>query len=142
MACPPVPSFPRTTPSATLPGTDSDRRRRCRLPPYRCAVDDTVLDGHRGTNDAAIAALLLDLDAPNGDPGFVTDSLIGRELAATVAGWQSLRLLAEATFHDGDAIDRATPPASTTTRRRWHQGSSPDCQGGLVRRDGSLREAN
>jgi hypothetical protein len=71
---------------------------------YGRAVDETFDDGDRGANAAALAALLRDLDAPDDHPGFVVDELLGRELAATVAGEQPLRLLAEATFHYADTV--------------------------------------
>jgi phosphatidylglycerophosphatase A len=35
-------------------------------------------------------------------PGFVVDEVLGRELAATVAGGQPFALLAQATFHFAD----------------------------------------
>ncbi|MCU4801143.1 hypothetical protein OB920_12250 [Halobacteria archaeon HArc-gm2] len=66
------------------------------------AVDAAFADGDRAVNVAAMIAILRDLDVVGDYPGFVVDELIGRELAATIAGDQPLRLLAEATFHYAD----------------------------------------
>ncbi|PSP63507.1 hypothetical protein BRC76_02840, partial [Halobacteriales archaeon QH_8_67_36] len=59
-------------------------------------------DGDSAVNVAALVGLLRDLDVENDYPGFVVDELLGRELAAMLAGDQPLRLLAEATFHVAD----------------------------------------
>ncbi|MCG1002332.1 MULTISPECIES: hypothetical protein [Halobacterium] len=69
---------------------------------YRNAVDDVFADGDRAVNVAALVALLRDLDVTDDYPGFVVDELLGRELAAMLAGEQPLRLLAESTFHYAD----------------------------------------
>ncbi|MFB6081906.1 MAG: hypothetical protein ABEJ67_03700 [Halanaeroarchaeum sp.] len=69
---------------------------------YLRAVDEVFADGARAVNVAAIVSILRDLDVEDDYPGFVVDELLGRELAATVAGEQPLRLLAEATFHYAD----------------------------------------
>lgn len=69
---------------------------------YRQAVDTVFADGDRAVNVAALVALLRDLDVSDDYPGFVVDELLGRELAAMIAGEQPLRLLAEATFHYAD----------------------------------------
>jgi hypothetical protein len=69
---------------------------------YRDAVDDVFADGDRAVNVAALVGLLRDLDVEDDYPGFVVDELLGRELAAMLAGDQPLRLLAEATFHVAD----------------------------------------
>jgi len=69
---------------------------------YRAAVDEVFADGDRAVNVAALVGLLRDLDVAGDYPGFVVDELLGRELAAMVAGDQPLRLLAEATFHVAD----------------------------------------
>jgi hypothetical protein len=69
---------------------------------YRTAVEAVFADGDRAVNVAALVALLRDLDVEDDYPGFVVDELLGRELAAMVAGEQPLRLLAEATFHYAD----------------------------------------
>ena len=69
---------------------------------YRAAVDDVFADGDRAVNVAALVALLADLDVEGDYPGFVVDELLGRELAAMIAGEQPLRMLGEATFHYAD----------------------------------------
>ena len=69
---------------------------------YHRVVDETFADGDRAVNVAALVALLRGLDVQDDYPGFVVDELLGRELAATIAGDQPLRLLAEATFHYAD----------------------------------------
>ncbi|WP_226012468.1 hypothetical protein [Halomicrobium salinisoli] len=80
---------------------------------YEAEVDAVFADGDRAVNVAAMVGLLRDLDVEGDYPGFVVDELLGRELAATIAGEQPLRLLAEATFHyadvhtHGDADDAA-----------------------------------
>ncbi len=69
---------------------------------YDEAVATVFADGDRAVNVAALSRLLRDLDVEGDYPGFVVDELLGRELAAVVAGDQPLRLLAEATFHVAD----------------------------------------
>jgi len=69
---------------------------------YHSAVETVFADGDRAVNVTALVALLRDLDVEADYPGFVVDELLGRELAAMVAGEQPLRLLAEATFHYAD----------------------------------------
>jgi hypothetical protein len=67
------------------------------------AATETVFsDGDRAVNIAALVWLLREIDVVNDYPGFVVDELLGRELAAMIAGEQPLRLLAEATFHVAD----------------------------------------
>lgn len=66
------------------------------------AVEDVFADGDLAVNVAALVALLRGLDVESDYPGFVVDELLGRELAAMIAGEQPLRLLAEATFHYAD----------------------------------------
>ena len=73
------------------------------------AVDDVFADGDRAVNVAAVVALLRDLDVEDDYPGFVVDELLGRELAAMIAGEQPLRLLAEATFHYADVRTNGDP---------------------------------
>ncbi|MFB6105015.1 MAG: hypothetical protein ABEJ57_08080 [Halobacteriaceae archaeon] len=73
---------------------------------YRDAVAETFADPDRGVNVAALVGLLRELDVQPDYPGFVVDELLGRELAATIAGDQPLRLLAEATFHYTDVTTR------------------------------------
>ncbi|WP_232701031.1 hypothetical protein [Halobacterium wangiae] len=74
---------------------------------YHEAVDDVFADGERGVNAAALVAILRDLDVEGDYPGFVVDELLGRELAAILAGGQPRRLLAEATFHFADVTTDA-----------------------------------
>lgn len=71
---------------------------------YHDAVDVVFADGDLAVNVAALVALLRDLDVEDDYPGFVVDELLGRELAAMIAGNQPLRLLAEATFHYADVM--------------------------------------
>ena len=87
---------------------------------YRAEVDAVFADGDRAVNAAALVAILRDLDVEGDYPGFVVDELLGRELAATIAGEQPLRLLAESTFHYADVVadsdearDVATDSAGT-----------------------------
>jgi len=110
-------------------------------PAYLSAVDDAFADGDRAVNVAALVAILRDLDVEQDYPGFVVDELLGRELAAMLAGEQPLRLLAEATFHvadvrtHGDADDTAGADdldaalaAGIQTRLPgwpWTEGESP-----------------
>ena len=83
----------------TLFGTDVDP-----VTPeaYRREVDAVFADGEVAVNVAGCVALLRDLDVAGDYPGFVVDEVLGRELAATVAGGRPLSLLAEATFHFAD----------------------------------------
>ncbi|WP_247001183.1 hypothetical protein [Halosolutus gelatinilyticus] len=69
---------------------------------YIAEVDAVFADGDLAVNVAALVALLRDLDVEGDYPGFVVDELLGRELAATIAGAQPLRTLGEATFHYAD----------------------------------------
>ncbi|VTT88306.1 unknown [Halorubrum sp. DM2] len=74
---------------------------------YRREVDAVFADGEVAVNVAACVALLRDLDVTGDYPGFVVDEVLGRELAATVAGGRPLSLLAQATFHFADLhVDR------------------------------------
>lgn len=97
---------------------------------YRRVVDETFADGERAVNAAALVAILRDLDVDGDYPGFVVDELLGRELAAVIAGAQPRRLLAEATFHyadlhshDGDAggddLDAALAAGVQTRLPGW-----------------------
>ncbi|MDS0281182.1 hypothetical protein [Haloarcula onubensis] len=76
---------------------------------YHDAVDAVFDDGDRAVNVAALVGLLRDLDVEEDYPGFVVDELLGRELAAMLAGDQPLRLLAEATFHVADVRTHGDP---------------------------------
>jgi len=77
---------------------------------YRGEVDAVFADGDRAVNAAALIGLLRDLDVQGDYPGFVVDELLGRELAAIIAGEQPLRLLAESTFHYADVATDDDPP--------------------------------
>jgi hypothetical protein len=79
---------------------------------YQEAIKDVFVDGDRAVNVAALAGLLRDLDVKGDYPGFVVDELLGRELAATIAGEQPLSTLAEATFHYADIHTHGDPDAT------------------------------
>jgi len=66
---------------------------------YRREVDAVFAGGEVAVNVAGCVALLRDLDVAGDYPGFVVDEVLGRELAATIAGGRPLSLLAQATFH-------------------------------------------
>ncbi|WP_114575693.1 hypothetical protein [Saliphagus sp. LR7] len=76
---------------------------------YREEVDAVFADGDLAVNVAALASLLRGLDVEGDYPGFVVDELLGRELAATIAGTQPLRTLGEATFHYADIHVHGSP---------------------------------
>lgn len=76
---------------------------------YRAEVDAVFADGDTAVNVAALCGLLRDLDVEEDYPGFVVDELLGRELAATIAGSQPLRMLGEATFHYADIATHGGP---------------------------------
>jgi hypothetical protein len=69
---------------------------------YLAAVDAVFADGDLAVNVAAMVAILRELDVEGDYPGFILDEILGRELAATIAGVQPLRTLGEATFHYAD----------------------------------------
>jgi hypothetical protein len=71
---------------------------------YREEVAVVFADGARAVNVAGYVALLRDLDVAGDYPGFVVDEVLGRELAATVAGGEPFSLLAQATFHVADVM--------------------------------------
>ncbi len=116
---------------------------------YRTAVDEVFADGDLAVNVAALTALLRDLDVEADYPGFIVDELLGRELAAMLAGQQPLRLLGEATFHfadvhihegDGAGTDDldAALAAGFQTRLpgwEWTEGNSPFDQPALRTND-------
>ncbi len=68
----------------------------------RREVDRVFADGAVAINVAGYVGLLRDLDVAGDYPGFIVDEMLGRELAATIAGGQPLALLAQATFHFAD----------------------------------------
>ncbi len=69
---------------------------------FEDAVDEVFADGDRAVNVAALCRLLREVDVAEDYPGFVVDEFLGRRLAATIAGGEPLRTLAEATFHFAD----------------------------------------
>ena len=69
---------------------------------YHAEVDRVFADGDRAVNIAGYVGLLRDLDVDGDYPGFIVDEVLGRQLAATIAGCQPLAMLAEATFHFAD----------------------------------------
>lgn len=69
---------------------------------YREEVDVVFADGDVAVNVAGYVVLLRDLDVEGDWPGFVVDEVLGRELAATIAGGEPLAMLAQATFHFAD----------------------------------------
>jgi len=69
---------------------------------YKQEVDRVFADGEVAVNVAGYVGLLKNLDVEGDYPGFVVDEILGRELAATIAGGQPLALLAQATFHVAD----------------------------------------
>ena len=69
---------------------------------YNTEVDTVFADGEVAVNVAGYVGLLRELDVADDYPGFVVDEILGRELAATIAGGQPLALLAQATFHIAD----------------------------------------
>ena len=66
---------------------------------YLREVDAVFADGEVAVNVAGYVRLLRGLDVADDYPGFVVDEVLGRELAATIAGGQPLSVLAQATFH-------------------------------------------
>lgn len=70
---------------------------------YRNGVDAVFTDGAVAVNVTAYVKILRDLDVSHDYPGFVVDEVIGRRLAATIAGGEPLATLAMATFHVIDA---------------------------------------
>ncbi|UWG47327.1 Uncharacterized protein HSRCO_1039 [Halanaeroarchaeum sp. HSR-CO] len=78
---------------------------------YEAAIDEAYADGDRAVNLATMTALLRDLDVEEDYPGFVVDEILGREIAAMIAGEQPLRMLAEATFHFADVHTHVDGPA-------------------------------
>jgi len=107
---------------------------------FRREVDVVFADGDVAVNVAALVGLLRDLDVDGDYPGFVVDELLGRELAATIAGNQPRRLLGEATFHfadvhthgdDGDAaglddMDAALAAGFQTRMPGWTWREAPN----------------
>ncbi|RLM57584.1 hypothetical protein DVK02_07460 [Halobellus sp. Atlit-31R] len=71
---------------------------------YREEVKRVFADGDVAVNVAAYVGLLRGLDVADDYPGFVVDEVLGRELAATIAGGAPLSILAQATFHYADVL--------------------------------------
>ncbi|ELZ86550.1 hypothetical protein C453_06601 [Haloferax elongans ATCC BAA-1513] len=106
---------------------------------YLAAVDDVFARGDVAVNVAAYVRILRTLDVEDDYPGFVVDEVLGRRLAATIAGGDPLGLLAEATFHfadvavhtDGvageDDLDAALAAGFQTQLPgwSWQEGDSP-----------------
>jgi hypothetical protein len=65
----------------------------------RAEFDDFLADGDAALNAAALYRLGVGLEVRNDYAGFVVDEIVGRNLAAVVAGNDPDRTLAEATFH-------------------------------------------
>ncbi|KAB1192074.1 hypothetical protein GJR96_00905 [Haloferax sp. MBLA0076] len=78
---------------------------------YLAAVDEVFAEGDVGVNVAAYVRILRELDVEDDYPGFVVDEVLGRKLAATIAGGDPLGLLAEATFHFADVAVHNDGPA-------------------------------
>lgn len=79
---------------------------------FEDGVDEVFADGDRAVNVAGLCRLLRVVDVAEDYPGFVVDEFLGRRLAATIAGGEPLRTLAEATFHFADVhIDDTTAGA-------------------------------
>jgi hypothetical protein len=77
----------------------------------RDEIDAVFADGAVAVNVAGYVALLKNLDVNDDYPGFVVDEVLGRELAATLAGGQPLAVLAQATFHYADVHTHSEGPA-------------------------------
>ncbi|WP_324756721.1 hypothetical protein [Haloarcula montana] len=108
---------------------------------YDDCIEAVFADGDRAVNVATLVRLLRRLDVDGDYPGFVVDELLGRELAAMIAGEQPLRLLSEATFHvadvhvhgdeaDGAGVDDLDAALAAGTQTRlpgwpWREGASP-----------------
>jgi len=69
-------------------------------------VDRVFADGEVAVNLAGYVALLRELDVDDDYPGFVVDEVLGRQLAATIAGGQPLSVFAQGTFHVADVHTR------------------------------------
>ncbi|ELZ91684.1 hypothetical protein C440_15259 [Haloferax mucosum ATCC BAA-1512] len=80
-------------------------------PAYCDAVDEVFARGDVAVNIAAYIRILRELDVEGDYPGFIVDEVLGRELAATIAGGEPLRLLAQATFHFADVAVHTDGPA-------------------------------
>lgn len=79
-------------------------------PMVATAIDTVFDDRATAVNVAGYIQILRAIDIPTDYPGFVVDEVLGRRLAATIAGGDPLGLLAEATFH---IVDRGTHTPGT-----------------------------
>jgi hypothetical protein len=79
-------------------------------PMVASAIDTVFDDRATAVNVAGYIQILRAIDIPTDYPGFVVDEVLGRRLAATIAGGDPLGLLAEATFH---IVDRGTHTPGT-----------------------------
>ncbi|MFP4188477.1 MAG: hypothetical protein ACLFR5_03605 [Halobacteriales archaeon] len=73
--------------------------RRVSADDVRDEFDDFLEDGDAALNAAALYRVGVGLEVRNDYAGFVVDEIVGRNLAAVVAGNDPDRTLAEATFH-------------------------------------------
>ena len=74
------------------------------------AIETIFTERALAVNVTGYIAILRAIDVPDDYPGFVVDEVLGRRLAATIAGGDPLGLLAEATFH---IVDRGTHTPGT-----------------------------
>jgi len=79
----------------------------------RAEFDDFLADQDAALNAAALYRLGVELEVRNDYAGFIVDEIVGRNLAAVVAGDEPERTLAEATFHyidvhTEDVLDETT----------------------------------
>lgn len=77
-------------------GEDVDNVTRAEV---RAEFDDFLADQDAALNAAALYRLGVELEVRNDYAGFIVDEIVGRNLAAVVAGDEPERTLAEATFH-------------------------------------------
>ena len=79
---------------------------------FESEVRAVLADPARACNVAGLIGICRQLDVTDDYPGFILDELLGRRLAATIAGGQPAATLAEATFHFADIrSDRPAAPA-------------------------------
>jgi len=91
-------------------GEDVDKVTRDEV---RAEFDDFLADQDAALNAAALYRLGVELEVRNDYAGFIVDEIVGRNLAAVVAGDEPERTLAEATFHyidvhTEDVLDETT----------------------------------
>lgn len=66
---------------------------------FHAEVDHVFEDADLAINVAALMAILQTIDTPADHPAFIVDDILGRQLAATIAGREPRVTLATATFH-------------------------------------------